>query len=61
MASVVDNQTKVEVAGKVDSKLDLGDVGGLDRVKRESSNGALGARGGIDGLACSALEERRHD
>lgn len=43
MTGVVNDKTQVEVASKVDGELDMGNTGGLDRVKREATNGTLGA------------------
>ena len=43
MASVVNDKAEVEVTSKVDGKLDMGNTCGLDRVKREATDGTLGA------------------
>jgi hypothetical protein len=43
MSSIVDDKAKVQIAGKVDSELDLSNVGGLHSVQREATDGALRA------------------
>lgn len=46
MASVLDHETNVEIAGKVDCELDLRHIRGLDDVRGETTDGA-GAGGAV--------------
>ena len=50
VASVLHNQTEVKRTGKVNSELDLSDIGGFNRVKRVS---ALSAAASGSGCVCA--------
>ena len=60
VARVLDDQSEVEVAGKVDGKLDLSNVGGLDGINGEPADRA-GRRVAVQGHTGLALEHGRHD
>lgn len=61
VTSVADNEAQVKGASKVDSKLNLGHVGGLDGVEGKATNLASAVVGSVLGLASRALVERGHD
>jgi hypothetical protein len=61
MASVANNKTQVQVAGKVDGQLDLGDVGDVEGVRWEPSQRAVLAESSALGLTGGTLEERGHE